>query len=55
MERLDLPDHVQVLLDAVVAISSDLDLHSVLERITAAACPDHGRSVRRPRGHRSGR
>lgn len=38
MVRLDLPDHVQALLDAVVAISSDLDLHSVLERITAAAC-----------------
>ncbi len=38
MDRLDLPDHVQALLDAVVAISSDLDLHSVLERITAAAC-----------------
>jgi signal transduction histidine kinase len=38
MRRLDLPEHVHALLDAVVAISSDLDLHSVLERIVAAAC-----------------
>jgi signal transduction histidine kinase len=38
MDRLELPDHVHALLDAVVAISSDLDLHSVLERITYAAC-----------------
>ena len=38
MRRLAVPDQVQALLDAVVAISSDLDLHSVLERITKAAC-----------------
>jgi len=38
MDRLDLPEHVQALLDAVVAMGSDLDLHSVLERITVAAC-----------------
>ncbi len=38
MSRLDLPDHVQALLDAVVAMSSDLDLHSVLDRIIVAAC-----------------
>ena len=36
--RLDLPHNARALLNAVVAISSDLDLHSVLERITAAAC-----------------
>src|SRR5689334_20580388 len=28
----------QALLDAVVAIGSDLDLHSVLDRIVASAC-----------------
>jgi signal transduction histidine kinase len=38
MRRLDLPEQVYALLDAVVAISSDLDLHSVLERIIVAAC-----------------
>jgi signal transduction histidine kinase len=38
VSRLDLPEHVQALLDAVVAISSDLDLHSVLDRIIVAAC-----------------
>jgi len=38
MRRLDLPEHLYALLDAVVAISSDLDLHSVLERIIVAAC-----------------
>jgi signal transduction histidine kinase len=38
MRRLELPDPEQALLDAVVAISSDLDLHSVLDRIVVAAC-----------------
>lgn len=38
MRRLDLPEHVHALLDAVVAISSDLDLHIVLDRIITAAC-----------------
>ncbi len=38
MRRLDLPEPVFALLDAVVAISSDLDLHSVLDRIIVAAC-----------------
>ena len=38
MTRLDLPDNVRALVDAVVAISSDLDLHSVLDRIVVAAC-----------------
>jgi signal transduction histidine kinase len=36
--RPDLPDDARALLDAVVAISSDLDLHSVLDRIVASAC-----------------
>jgi hypothetical protein len=31
-------ERLRALLDAVVAISSDLDLHSTLERIGAAAC-----------------
>jgi hypothetical protein len=31
-ERLDLPGNARALLDAVLAISSDLDLHSVLNR-----------------------
>ncbi len=34
----DLPAESRSLLDAVVAISSDLDLHSVLERIVVSAC-----------------
>ena len=34
----DLPGPAQALLDAVVAISSDLDLHSVLLRIVVSAC-----------------
>jgi signal transduction histidine kinase len=34
----DLPANARALLDAVVAISSDLDLHSVLDRIVASAC-----------------
>ncbi len=38
MTRLDLPDNARTLLDAVVAISSDLDLHTVLNRIVVAAC-----------------
>lgn len=38
MRRLNLPEHVHSLLDAIVAISSDLDLHSVLDRIIVAAC-----------------
>ena len=33
-----LPADARSLLDAVVAISSDLDLHSVLERIVVSAC-----------------
>ena len=35
---LDLPRNARALLDAVLAISSDLDLHSVLDRIVVAAC-----------------
>ncbi|HSE09296.1 MAG TPA: GAF domain-containing protein [Nocardioidaceae bacterium] len=35
---LELPDNARALLDAVVAISSDLDLHSVLKRIVVSAC-----------------
>jgi len=35
---LDLPANARALLDAVVAISSDLDLHSVLLRIVDSAC-----------------
>ena len=38
MTRLDLPDNARALLDAVVAISSDLDMHTVLDRIVVAAC-----------------
>ncbi|HEX5987158.1 MAG TPA: GAF domain-containing protein [Nocardioides sp.] len=38
MTRLDLPDNARALLDAVVAISSDLDLHTVLHRIVQASC-----------------
>ncbi|MGA9746875.1 MAG: GAF domain-containing protein [Nocardioides sp.] len=38
MARLDLPRDAGALLDAVVAISSDLDLHTVLDRIVVAAC-----------------
>jgi signal transduction histidine kinase len=34
----DLPEDARALLDAVVAISSDLDLHSVLDRIVVSAC-----------------
>jgi signal transduction histidine kinase len=34
----DLSADARALLDAVVAISSDLDLHSVLDRIVASAC-----------------
>lgn len=34
----DLPADARALLDAVVAISSDLDLHSVLNRIVVSAC-----------------
>ncbi len=37
-DGLDLPRNAQALLDAVMAISSDLDLHSVLDRIVEAAC-----------------
>ena len=37
-EVLDLPANARALLDAVVAISSDLDLHSVLLRIVESAC-----------------
>src|SRR3954449_12400804 len=37
-QDLDLPRDAQALLDAVVAISSDLDMHSVLDRIVASAC-----------------
>ena len=36
--RPQLPGPAQSLLDAVIAISSDLDLHSVLARIVEAAC-----------------
>jgi signal transduction histidine kinase len=37
-DGLELPDNARALLDAVVAISSDLDLHSVLNRIVVSAC-----------------
>jgi signal transduction histidine kinase len=37
-EPKDLSGPARVLLDAVVAISSDLDLHSVLSRIVVSAC-----------------
>ena len=36
--RPDLPADARALLDAVVAMSSDLDLHSVLDRIVVSAC-----------------
>ncbi len=35
---LNLPGNARALLDAVVAISSDLDMHSVLNRIIVSAC-----------------
>ena len=35
---LELPRHDRALLDAVVAISSDLDMHRVLNRIVLSAC-----------------
>jgi signal transduction histidine kinase len=38
VDGLDLPGYARALLDAVVAISSDLDLHSVLNRIVTSAC-----------------
>src|SRR5512144_605954 len=37
-EALDLPEDAKALLDAVIAISSDLDMHSVLKRIVESAC-----------------
>ncbi|HLN76753.1 MAG TPA: GAF domain-containing sensor histidine kinase [Nocardioidaceae bacterium] len=37
-DDLELPENARALLDAVVAISSDLDLHSVLLRIVVSAC-----------------
>ncbi|HSJ20664.1 MAG TPA: GAF domain-containing protein [Nocardioidaceae bacterium] len=37
-DGLELPANARALLDAVVAISSDLDLHSVLKRIVISAC-----------------
>ncbi|HET6625779.1 MAG TPA: GAF domain-containing protein [Nocardioidaceae bacterium] len=37
-DALELPRNARALLDAVVAISSDLDMHSVLNRIVASAC-----------------
>jgi signal transduction histidine kinase len=37
-DGLALPRNARALLDAVVAISSDLDLHSVLRRIVESAC-----------------
>jgi signal transduction histidine kinase len=37
-DGLELPDNARALLDAVIAISSDLDLHSVLDRIVVSAC-----------------
>jgi signal transduction histidine kinase len=43
-ERLDLPSNARALLDAVVAISSDLDMHSVLNRIVVSACEITGAS-----------
>jgi len=38
MTRPDLPDNVLALLDAVVAISSNLEPHNVLNRIVRSAC-----------------
>jgi hypothetical protein len=37
-ENLDLPENARALLEAVLAISSDLDMHSVLNRIVVSAC-----------------
>jgi signal transduction histidine kinase len=37
-DGLELPANAKALLDAVVAISTDLDLHSVLNRIVVSAC-----------------
>lgn len=37
-EQLELPGRARSLLDAVVAIGLDLDMHSVLERIVRSAC-----------------
>ena len=37
-DGLELPGNARALLHAVVAISSDLDLHSVLNRIVVSAC-----------------
>jgi len=37
-DGLDLPRNARALLDAVVAISSDLDMHTVLNRIVVSAC-----------------
>jgi signal transduction histidine kinase len=37
-DGLELPDNARALLDAVIAISSDLDMHSVLSRIVVSAC-----------------
>lgn len=37
-ERLGLSGSARALLDAVVAISSDLDMHNVLDRLVASAC-----------------
>ncbi|KAA1417686.1 GAF domain-containing protein [Nocardioides humilatus] len=36
--ELELPDEARALLDAVVAIGSDLDLHGVLRRIVESSC-----------------
>ena len=36
--ELELPEDARALLDAVVAIGSDLDLHGVLGRIVESAC-----------------
>jgi signal transduction histidine kinase len=37
-DELDLPRNARALLDAVIAISSDLDMHRVLNRIVVSAC-----------------
>ena len=50
-----LPTSTRALLEAVTAISSDLDLHSVLERIVRAATELTGRQVRRAGGDRQRR
>ena len=64
---LDLPRNARALLEAVLAISSDLDLHSVLDRIVVAACEITGArygalgvlgdagGLSRLRDHRAGR